>query len=162
MVTLDLACENAGMRLVSSDGCTVVDVIRLSCTRGRDGEWLRVRRGRWHVGDVRTVGELAALGVDLADMDEAVLARPFGGAGESVVYVIGMRPHPVSGASQGWECMALSSSSKKMPLSRPRNIAMPPRLRMAGRSRASNLLPLTRKVITGRWPATRPTITVAW
>jgi hypothetical protein len=55
------------MRAVSSDGSTVVEVVRLTCTNGRDGEWIRVRRHGFYVGSVRTVGELAGLGVDLAN-----------------------------------------------------------------------------------------------
>ncbi len=58
------------MRLVSSDGTVTVETIRLSGTNGRDGDWLRVRRGRYHVADVRTVAELSALGIDLADLRE--------------------------------------------------------------------------------------------
>jgi hypothetical protein len=49
----------------------VVEVVRLSCTNGRDGDWPRVTRHGSHVADVRTVGELAGLGVDLADFREA-------------------------------------------------------------------------------------------
>jgi hypothetical protein len=60
------------MRLVSSDGTVVVETIRLSGTSGRDGEWLRVKRGGYHVADVRTVAELAELGIDLADLSEAI------------------------------------------------------------------------------------------
>jgi hypothetical protein len=57
---------------MSLDGTTVVEVVRLSCTgKGRDGEWLRVRRHGYYVGEVRTVGELAGLGIDLADLREA-------------------------------------------------------------------------------------------
>ena len=52
------------MRLVSSDGTVTVETIRLSGTNGRDGDWLRVRRGRYHVAEVRTVAELSALGID--------------------------------------------------------------------------------------------------
>lgn len=62
------------MRLVSSDGTVTVETIRLSGTNGRDGEWLRVKRGCYHVADVRTVAELSALGIDLADLTEAGLA----------------------------------------------------------------------------------------
>ena len=58
------------MRCVSSDGSTVVEVIRLSCTNGRDGEWLRVRSRGYHLADVRAVDELAGLGIDLTDMDQ--------------------------------------------------------------------------------------------
>ena len=54
------------MRLVSSDGATVVEVIRLSCSNRMDGEWLRVERHGMHLADVRTVGELAGLGSRLA------------------------------------------------------------------------------------------------
>jgi hypothetical protein len=57
------------MRCISRDGTTVVERIRLSCT-GSDGEWLRVKRHGFHVADVRTVAELAALGVKLTDLDE--------------------------------------------------------------------------------------------
>jgi hypothetical protein len=59
------------MRCISRDGATVVEQIRLSCTgTGRDGEWLRVKRHGYHVADVRTVGELACLGIDLAELRE--------------------------------------------------------------------------------------------
>jgi hypothetical protein len=65
------------MRCVSRDGTTVVECIRLSCTgTGRDGEWLRVKRHGFHVADVRTVGELARLGIDPADLTEADLLPP--------------------------------------------------------------------------------------
>jgi hypothetical protein len=38
-----------------------VDVIRLSLTgTGRDGTWLRIRRGGFWIADVRTVAELEA------------------------------------------------------------------------------------------------------
>jgi hypothetical protein len=37
---------------------------------GRDGDWLRVKRYGYHVADVRTVGELAGLGIDLAALRE--------------------------------------------------------------------------------------------
>jgi hypothetical protein len=64
------------VKAVSSDGSTVVEVVRLSCTNGRDGEWLRVRRHGFHIGSVRSVAELAGLGVDLAELHEAVLSTP--------------------------------------------------------------------------------------
>jgi hypothetical protein len=32
------------MRVVSSDGTITVETIRLSCTDGRDGDWLGVKR----------------------------------------------------------------------------------------------------------------------
>jgi hypothetical protein len=52
----------------------VIEAIRLSCAGRRDGEWLRVKRGGFHVADVRAVDELAGLGIDLADLHEADLA----------------------------------------------------------------------------------------
>jgi hypothetical protein len=62
--------------VTSGDGTTVVECIRLSCTgTGRDGEWLRVRRFGIHVADVRTVSELAGLGVDLVDLTERAYCR---------------------------------------------------------------------------------------
>lgn len=65
------------MRASARDGTTIVDVIRLSCTgTGRDGEWLRVRRGGYHVADVRTVAELVSLGIDLTDLTGSGLRRP--------------------------------------------------------------------------------------
>jgi hypothetical protein len=63
------------VKAVTSDGSTVVEVVRLSCTNGRDGEWIRVRRHGFYVGSVRTVAELAGLGVDLAELREADLRR---------------------------------------------------------------------------------------
>jgi len=63
--------QDVRMRCISRDGTTVVEHIQLSSTgTGRDGEWLRVKRHGYHVGDVRTVGELAGLGIDLADLRE--------------------------------------------------------------------------------------------
>jgi hypothetical protein len=49
-----------------------VDVITLTGTgRDEDGQWLRVTGPHGnHVGQVRTAGELAGLGVSLADMRE--------------------------------------------------------------------------------------------
>jgi hypothetical protein len=59
------------MQCVGRDGATMVEHIRLSCTgTGRDGDWLRVKRHGYYVGEVRTVGEVAGLGVDLADLRE--------------------------------------------------------------------------------------------
>ena len=56
------------MRVRSADGQWTVDAIRLALTgTGRDGEWLRIARWGWHVADVRTVRELAAI-VDLAEL----------------------------------------------------------------------------------------------
>jgi hypothetical protein len=63
--------EDVWMRLVSSDGATLVEVIRLSFSNRMDDEWLRVFRHGMHVADVRTVAELATLGIDLADLREA-------------------------------------------------------------------------------------------
>jgi hypothetical protein len=59
------------MRCTSQDRTTVVEHIRLSrtCT-GRDGECLRVKRHGYHLADVRTVGELAGLGIDMAELPE--------------------------------------------------------------------------------------------
>jgi hypothetical protein len=56
------------MRGISRDRTVTVETIRLSCTDGRDGDWLRVKRHGYHVADVRTVAELAGLGIDLADL----------------------------------------------------------------------------------------------
>jgi hypothetical protein len=59
------------MRCVSRDGTVVVETIRLSGTGPRrDGERLRVKRGGYHLADVRTVEELTGLGTDLADLSE--------------------------------------------------------------------------------------------
>jgi hypothetical protein len=58
------------VRVVSSDGTVTVETIRLSGTRGRNGEWLQVKRHGYHVADVRTVAELSTLGIDLADFTE--------------------------------------------------------------------------------------------
>jgi hypothetical protein len=58
------------MRCISSDGTVTVETIRLSGTKGPDGAWLRVKHGRYHVADVRTVDELSKLDVDLADLSE--------------------------------------------------------------------------------------------
>jgi hypothetical protein len=64
------------VRCVSSDGTVTVETIRLSGTKGRDGEWLRVKRHGYQWADVRTVAELSAVGIDLADLSEAeLLAR---------------------------------------------------------------------------------------
>jgi hypothetical protein len=63
--------EDVWMRCVSRDGSTVVEVIRLTCSGGRDGEWLRVKRGGFHVADVRRVEDLAGLGINLAEMHVA-------------------------------------------------------------------------------------------
>ncbi len=58
-------------RLISSDGTTVVETVRLAGTgTGHDGEWIRVTRHGFHGGDVRTPDQLAGLGVDLADFTE--------------------------------------------------------------------------------------------
>jgi hypothetical protein len=59
------------MRCVSRDGTTVVEVIRRSWSNHRDGEWIRVHRGGYHVADVRTVAELEFLGIDPADLSAA-------------------------------------------------------------------------------------------
>jgi hypothetical protein len=62
------------MRCVSSDGRVVVEVIRRTASAGRDGEWIRIRRGGFHYADVRSVAELtrhlASLGLGLADLTE--------------------------------------------------------------------------------------------
>jgi hypothetical protein len=61
--------EDVLMRVVSSDAATVVEVIHLSATEtSRDGGWYRLRRGQWHVADVRCVAELVSLGIELADL----------------------------------------------------------------------------------------------
>jgi hypothetical protein len=79
--------EDGLMRCVSRDGSTVVEVIRLSCSEGRDGEWLRVKRHGFHLADVRSVEELARLGVDLPDLAEAeLLARLAQGRGRLWVF----------------------------------------------------------------------------
>jgi hypothetical protein len=58
-------------RFVSSNGLTVVDVVRLSLTPNRtDGEWLRVRRHGLLVAMIRSVPEL----VGLTDLSEAIRA----------------------------------------------------------------------------------------
>jgi hypothetical protein len=51
------------------------EAISLYGSGGRDGEWLRVKRHGYHVGDVRTVAELSALGIDLADLRETELSE---------------------------------------------------------------------------------------
>jgi hypothetical protein len=56
------------MRQQGRDG--TVETIWLSATDGRDGDWLRVQRHGYHVADVRTVAELAGLGIELADLSE--------------------------------------------------------------------------------------------
>jgi hypothetical protein len=43
---------------------------------GLGGEWLRVTRGGFHFGDIRTVRELAGLGIDLADLTDLLEFRP--------------------------------------------------------------------------------------
>jgi hypothetical protein len=50
-----------------------VDVITLTATgTGDDGQWLRVTGPHGdHVGQVRTAGELAGLGVSLAELELA-------------------------------------------------------------------------------------------
>lgn len=59
------------MRLISSDGEWVVDVVCLSLTgSGRDGEWLRISRRGLHIADVRTVDELARY-VEIAELHQA-------------------------------------------------------------------------------------------
>jgi hypothetical protein len=58
-------------RFVSSDGKTVVDVIRRSCTgTGHDGEWFQVRNENGiFAGEAKTVAELGRL-VRLDDLQE--------------------------------------------------------------------------------------------
>jgi hypothetical protein len=64
--------EDVRMRYMTGDGTTVVEVIRLTAAgNGRDGEWLRVSRHGTHVADVRTVAELAGLGIELANLQVA-------------------------------------------------------------------------------------------
>jgi hypothetical protein len=63
--------EDGSVRCVSRDGSTVIEVVRLSCTSGRDGNWLRVKRHGFWVGSVRRVEDLTSLGIDLADFREA-------------------------------------------------------------------------------------------
>jgi hypothetical protein len=58
------------VRVVSRDGTVTVETIRLSGNSGRDGDWLRVKRHDYQWADVRTVAELARLGIDLADLSE--------------------------------------------------------------------------------------------
>jgi hypothetical protein len=59
-------------QLVTGYKTTVIVVIALTATgTGRDGDWLRVSRHGMHVADVRTVAELAGLGIDLADLQVA-------------------------------------------------------------------------------------------
>jgi hypothetical protein len=58
------------VRVVSRDGTVTVETIRLSGNNGRDSDWLRVKRHGYQWADVRTVAELARLGVDLADLSE--------------------------------------------------------------------------------------------
>ena len=54
----------------------VIETICLSCTgTGRDGHWYRVKRGQWHIADVRMVEQLVGLGIDLADLRETCAHR---------------------------------------------------------------------------------------
>jgi len=53
----------------------VVEVIRLRCSSGREGEWIRVKRHGFLVASVRTVDELAGLDIDLAGLRESELLR---------------------------------------------------------------------------------------
>jgi hypothetical protein len=48
-----------------------VETVRRSCNKGRDGEWLRVKRHDYHAADVRSVAELSGLVIDLADLSDA-------------------------------------------------------------------------------------------
>jgi hypothetical protein len=96
------------MRCVSRDGTTTVECIQLSCTgTGRDGEWLRVKRGGYHLADVRTVRELAALGIDVADLTEVDLlpeqgqvrpCSPYSAANlvESAAFTVRSGPRPMN------------------------------------------------------------------
>jgi hypothetical protein len=61
------------MRCVNRDGWIIVEVVRRSCSYGRGGEWLRVKRGGYHFAEDRTVEELAGLGIDLAYLKEGEL-----------------------------------------------------------------------------------------
>jgi hypothetical protein len=63
--------EDGWVRCVSRDGSTVVELIRLTCSGGRDGEWLRVKRHGFHIASVRTIEELSRLGIDLAEFRQA-------------------------------------------------------------------------------------------
>jgi len=72
MATHWLDYDPVSMRYVTGDGTTMVGVITLSFSgNGRNGEWLRVSRHGTHIADVRTVAELAGLGIDLADLQAA-------------------------------------------------------------------------------------------
>lgn len=61
------------MKWRTTDGQYTVDVIHLTGTRNRDGEWFRVKQHGVHLADVRSVDELAQY-IDLADLVEALSA----------------------------------------------------------------------------------------
>ena len=61
------------MRWISSDGKWVVVLIRLTAAgNGRDGDWLRVTRGGFYVGEARGWDGVARLGVDISDLRETL------------------------------------------------------------------------------------------
>jgi len=60
------------MQWMSGDGKWVVVLIRRSVSNGRDGEWLRVSHRGFYVGEARDWDGVARLGVDVADLREAL------------------------------------------------------------------------------------------
>lgn len=56
------------VKWMSSDGHWVVELIRLSGTRGEDGDWLRVTHHGFNVGKARDWDGVARLGVDVGDL----------------------------------------------------------------------------------------------
>jgi hypothetical protein len=58
---------------MSSDGQWVVVLVRLAATgNGRDGDWLRVTHRGFYAGEARDWDGVARLGVDVADLREAL------------------------------------------------------------------------------------------
>ncbi len=58
------------VKWMSSDGQWVVELIRLTATRGQDGDWLRVTHHGFYIGNARDWDGVAHLGVDIGDLRE--------------------------------------------------------------------------------------------